>query len=392
VDGVKQTTSIPIKYLDVQENLVVGFYWEDVMNGFIGCMRDMFVNGVFVDLVKAAKIDNKYLKKGCSGQCTPKTCTFGQCVEKYNTFTCNCANTPYQGYSCHKEILGASFIDGHDGITMKSLNNPFKSNELKIVLAFKASTCTDTQTIIFIKSDTVQQYYSVELTAGGKLRFSFYLTQTVNIELSDKNLCDGKRHTVYIYRNRIDVTYTVDNETSTDRNSGGSVFDKFSEVSVGKDPDNGRHFKGCLSGVGIDFKDDAKSYSVQPLSWYLNRNTQDNKIVKGNCFAPIVPVVPEPEEYVPTPSPRKGGDKGGEPVGGRRTNEGENNSTVIIVVVLLLVLLIVALLGAIVWFMVRNKGVYHTHEGNDEELRLDDQNVALAGSQPGDGKKKEWYI
>lgn len=70
--------------------------------GFLGCIRALKMNGVTLDLEERAKV-TPGVKPGCSGHCTSygQHCrNGGQCLEKYNGYSCDCTLTAYDGPFC----------------------------------------------------------------------------------------------------------------------------------------------------------------------------------------------------------------------------------------------------------------------------------------------------
>lgn len=70
--------------------------------GFLGCIRALRMNGITLDLEERAKV-TPGVKPGCQGHCTSygMYCrNGGKCVEKYNGYLCDCADTAYDGPFC----------------------------------------------------------------------------------------------------------------------------------------------------------------------------------------------------------------------------------------------------------------------------------------------------
>ncbi|XP_041447481.1 neurexin-2 isoform X11 [Xenopus laevis] len=83
--------------------------------GFVGCIRDLFVDGKSRDIRRLAE------RSGASGlapfctretqrQCTSSPCrNGGQCREGWNRFICDCVGTGYLGDSCEREAAVLSY-------------------------------------------------------------------------------------------------------------------------------------------------------------------------------------------------------------------------------------------------------------------------------------------
>ncbi|XP_014675683.1 PREDICTED: neurexin-1b-like [Priapulus caudatus] len=79
--------------------------WSAMLQyGFVGCMRDLVVNGDALDLAAAAAAQNPeeirpYCRK-LPAQCEDEPCYDGVCREGWNRYMCDCAATGYWGPTC----------------------------------------------------------------------------------------------------------------------------------------------------------------------------------------------------------------------------------------------------------------------------------------------------
>uniref|UniRef100_A0A8C5HCR2 Neurexin-2-like n=1 Tax=Gouania willdenowi TaxID=441366 RepID=A0A8C5HCR2_GOUWI len=83
--------------------------------GYVGCVRDLFIDGQSRNLWRLAEVQSS---RGVSGLCTREThvrCTRdtcangGHCREGWNRHICDCNSTGYLGSSCEKEATVVSF-------------------------------------------------------------------------------------------------------------------------------------------------------------------------------------------------------------------------------------------------------------------------------------------
>lgn len=62
------------------------------------------MNGVALDL--EGKVNEEQgIRRNCTGQCLNATIpcrNSGQCIEGYASYTCDCNNTAFDGFYCHK--------------------------------------------------------------------------------------------------------------------------------------------------------------------------------------------------------------------------------------------------------------------------------------------------
>lgn len=80
---------------------------------FLGCLRGLRMNGVPLDL--EGKVNEEQgIRRNCTGQCLNATIpcrNSGQCIEGYASYTCDCNNTAFDGFYCHKGEFMHAYLD-----------------------------------------------------------------------------------------------------------------------------------------------------------------------------------------------------------------------------------------------------------------------------------------
>ncbi|KAI4502251.1 hypothetical protein M0802_002933 [Mischocyttarus mexicanus] len=77
--------------------------------GYVGCMRDLVINGHPVDIAGyAQQQDSGAVRPACHAQpslhCSSQPCMHGgYCLEGWNRFHCDCTGTPFTGPTCGKD-------------------------------------------------------------------------------------------------------------------------------------------------------------------------------------------------------------------------------------------------------------------------------------------------
>lgn len=108
--------------LDLDDNLYLGGLpenklgmvfptevWTALLNyGYVGCIRDLFIDGQSKDIRRLAEIQKAAgVKPSCSKE-PPKQCLSnpcqnnGVCREGWNRYVCDCSGTGYLGRSCER--------------------------------------------------------------------------------------------------------------------------------------------------------------------------------------------------------------------------------------------------------------------------------------------------
>ena len=83
--------------------------WTALLNyGYVGCIRDLFIDGQSKDVRRMAEVQKATgVKPSCSKE-PPKQCLSnpcqnnGVCREGWNRYVCDCSGTGYLGRSCER--------------------------------------------------------------------------------------------------------------------------------------------------------------------------------------------------------------------------------------------------------------------------------------------------
>ncbi|KAK1877509.1 Contactin-associated protein 1 [Dissostichus eleginoides] len=292
---------------------------------FLGCLRGLRMNGVTLDL--EGKVNEEQgIRRNCTGECLNATIpcrNCGQCIEGYASYTCDCNNTAFDGFYCHKDI-GASFEIGSwlkYNIRKKPItdeaawanwidphydNFSLGYNDTADDIEFSFSTVHKPAVLLYISS-FVQDYIAIILKTDGSvdLRYKLGLI-THKYQLTHRNLADGYPHYVNITRHNRTIKTQVDYmEPIVEKITlvEDARFDSPKSMFMGRVMEVGdidyeiqRHnspgFIGCISGV---------RYNVYaPLKAFFRPNETDPPVTtqgyvsESNCgaFPPILGYVP----------------------------------------------------------------------------------------------------
>lgn len=93
--------------------------WTALLNyGFVGCVRDLFVDGQSKDIRRMAEVQKAVgVKPSCSKethkQCLSDPCqNYGICREGWNRYVCDCAATGFLGRSCERGRRSFCWLSG----------------------------------------------------------------------------------------------------------------------------------------------------------------------------------------------------------------------------------------------------------------------------------------
>ncbi|XP_034040971.1 contactin-associated protein-like 4 [Thalassophryne amazonica] len=258
--------------------------------GFRGCIRSLQLNGVTLDLEERAMI-TPGVRPGCPGHCSSygSLCqNRGRCVERSNSFSCNCSLSAYTGAFCEKEVsaifqsrtsIRYTFEDPVVNSSSTLPSSVFSDTSLRaenISLCF--STAQSPALILYVSSYH-SEYLALLLEKHGQLEVRYRLDSRKETEVlrsSVRTLANGQLHTVTVSRMAYSVSVQIDHITREHFNLTSDVeFNAIRSLVLGRvhdcselDPDLAQlaslGFTGCLSSVSFNSISPLKAALLQP--------------------------------------------------------------------------------------------------------------------------------
>ena len=128
--------------------------------GFVGCLRDLVINGQSLDVADFAKSqDSGSIRPSCHimpPKCKNKPCMHGgKCIEGWNRFICDCTQTSFTGPTCGKgnDFKLLSFEIGFEFLTLFIV----PSEQILMLISFLKSTLIVTN--FFVRLSIVLQIH-----------------------------------------------------------------------------------------------------------------------------------------------------------------------------------------------------------------------------------------
>uniref|UniRef100_A0A3P8QKC2 Neurexin 2 n=1 Tax=Astatotilapia calliptera TaxID=8154 RepID=A0A3P8QKC2_ASTCA len=210
--------------------------------GYVGCVRDLFIDGQSRNLRRLAEIQSatgvsSFCTRETHVRCTRDTCANGgHCREGWNRHICDCNSTGYLGPSCEKEATMVSY----DG-----------SMYLKVVLPRTLHTEAEDVSLRFMSqraygllmATTSQQSADtlrLELD-GGRVKLTVNLGNAAAANMSKgpeillvgEKLNDNEWHTVKVVRRGKNLQLSVDNVTVEGHMTGAHTRLEFNNIETG---------------------------------------------------------------------------------------------------------------------------------------------------------------
>ncbi|XP_024085653.1 neurexin-2 isoform X2 [Cimex lectularius] len=188
--------------------------WSALLGqGFVGCIRDLVLNGKAVDIAEYARAqDSGSIQPACHRQmpqCESQPCmSGGVCSEGWNRFVCDCTATAFTGPTCGKEATTLTF-NGSQYMTIR-LARELRSQTEEVRFRFRT---TRPVSLLFVTS-TEQSGDRLQFTVtSGKLRLNLRLGDKEKTLHCGQGLNDNQWHTLSYSRRGETINLKVDEET-----------------------------------------------------------------------------------------------------------------------------------------------------------------------------------
>ncbi|XP_042239810.1 neurexin-1-like isoform X1 [Homarus americanus] len=202
--------------------------------GYVGCLRDLVINGLPADLASyAKKQDSGSIVSFChsdGGSCSSSPCMHGgTCTEGWGRFICDCSHTAFVGPTCGKDAATLSF----DGTQYVRMFSDQESNTQAEDITFRFRT--DRPVGLLFGTTSIQSSDKLELALqAGKLRLTVKLGDRDKVVHAGNGLNDQQWHSVRLTRRATQISLQVDKETPTlDHTMGRHSILQYRDIHIG---------------------------------------------------------------------------------------------------------------------------------------------------------------
>ncbi|XP_063300012.1 neurexin-1 isoform X2 [Pelobates fuscus] len=219
--------------------------WTALLNyGYVGCIRDLFIDGQSKDIRQMAEIQSTAgVKPSCSRE-TAKPCinnpckNNGVCRDGWNRYVCDCSGTGYLGRSCEREATVLSY----DGSMFMKIQLPvvmhteaedvslrFRSQRAYGILM--ATTSRESADTLRLELDAGRVKLTVNLDC---IRINCNSSKGPETLYAGYNLNDNEWHTVRVIRRGKSLKLMVDDQQDmTGQMTGDHTRLEFHNIETG---------------------------------------------------------------------------------------------------------------------------------------------------------------
>uniref|UniRef100_A0AAQ4RIC2 Neurexin 2 n=1 Tax=Gasterosteus aculeatus aculeatus TaxID=481459 RepID=A0AAQ4RIC2_GASAC len=198
--------------------------WTALLNyGYVGCVRDLFIDGKSRDVRRLAEIQSAF---GVSSFCTrelQKRCSSapcgnaGLCKEGWNRYICDCIGTGYLGANCEIEATVLSY----DGSMYLKIIVPVTMHTEAEDVALRFMSQRAYGLLMATTSKESADTLRLELD-GGRVKLTVNLGKGPETLFAGQKLNDNEWHTVKVVRRGKSLQLSVDNVTTMTRQMTGA--------------------------------------------------------------------------------------------------------------------------------------------------------------------------
>ncbi|XP_036942426.1 neurexin 3b isoform X7 [Acanthopagrus latus] len=218
--------------------------WTAMLNyGYVGCVRDLFIDGRSKDIRQIAQSQNMTgIKSSCSKvtgkQCDSNPCkNNGACKEGWNRFICDCTGTGFWDSTCERESSILSF-DG--SMYMKVvIPNVMHTEAEDVSLRFMsqrafgllmAATSRESADTLRLELDSGRVKLTVNLDC---VRINCNTSKGPEVLYAGQKLNDNEWHSVRVVRRGKNFKLTVDDDMAEGQMAGDHTRLEFNNVETG---------------------------------------------------------------------------------------------------------------------------------------------------------------
>uniref|UniRef100_A0A8C9WIV0 Neurexin 2 n=1 Tax=Scleropages formosus TaxID=113540 RepID=A0A8C9WIV0_SCLFO len=218
--------------------------WTALLNyGYVGCVRDLFIDGKSRDVRRLAEVQSapgvsSFCTREFQRKCSSAPCAnSGQCREGWNRYICDCTGTGYLGYNCQTEATVLSYdgsmylkiiMPGTMHTEAEDVSMRFMSQRAYGLLM--ATTSKESADTLRLELDGGRVKLTVNLDC---IRIDCNLSKGPETLFAGQKLNDNEWHSVKVVRRGKSLQLSVDNVTVEGQMTGAHTQLEFHNIETG---------------------------------------------------------------------------------------------------------------------------------------------------------------
>uniref|UniRef100_A0A9J7YIM6 Neurexin-2-like n=1 Tax=Cyprinus carpio carpio TaxID=630221 RepID=A0A9J7YIM6_CYPCA len=202
--------------------------------GFVGCVRDLFIDGRSKDLRRLAELQSapgvsSFCTRETHRRCSSEPCAHGgRCREGWNRHVCDCTGTGYLGPNCEME----SAVLSYDGSMFLKVLMPHAVHTEAEDVSLRFMSQRAYGLLMATTSKESADTLRLELD-GGRVRLTVNLGKGPETLFAGQKLNDNEWHSVKVVRRGKSLQLSVDNVTVEGQMSGAHTQLEFHHIETG---------------------------------------------------------------------------------------------------------------------------------------------------------------
>ncbi|XP_059398907.1 neurexin-2-like isoform X7 [Carassius carassius] len=202
--------------------------------GFVGCLRDLFIDGRSKDLRRLAELQSalgvsSFCTRETHRRCSSEPCAHGgRCHEGWNRHVCDCTGTGYLGANCEME----SAVLSYDGSMFLKVLMPHAVHTEAEDVSLRFMSQRAYGLLMATTSKESADTLRLELD-GGRVRLTVNLGKGPETLFAGHKLNDNEWHSVKVVRRGKSLQLSVDNVTVEGQMSGAHTQLEFHHIETG---------------------------------------------------------------------------------------------------------------------------------------------------------------
>uniref|UniRef100_A0A8C1YQE8 Uncharacterized protein n=1 Tax=Cyprinus carpio TaxID=7962 RepID=A0A8C1YQE8_CYPCA len=207
--------------------------WTALLNyGYVGCVRDLFIDGKSRDVRRLAEIQSapgvsSFCTRELQKRCSSAPCANGgQCKEGWNRYICDCTGTGFLGGNCEIVVIFSTSMS--PSVTLLSGAHRAATHRRSRFISLRSARCGILIHVGRERADvtSLEKHWSSEAQHN-------HLCKGPEILMAGQKLNDNEWHSVKVVRRGRNLQLSVDNVTVEGQMTGDHTRLEFHNIETG---------------------------------------------------------------------------------------------------------------------------------------------------------------